>query len=425
MFSSFFSTAPPVDPNAPNFHPVSSGKDASQLFGELEPRDTEWTCAGGFAVETQIWYNMLEDGRSLMCQVIHSALGVWYPTIQFTCKIYDPASGESTWKSINVTNFVTPPPGLDKRSSKADQFMITHKENPGSDTPESYTIRVNLDNELQISLDVTRPASAPGWKVGKGPQGGFSYFGHDPANAEGYVVHRFWPLHHATGTIVRKGHAEAIRGPGMFVHAIQGMRVNLVASRWNFAHFISPQHGGCTAIQMEFTTTEAYGRHGDKTGFVTVNVGSLVLGGKLAAVTAETKYPGEALPESAGVMSRAVHSKTTKDAETSYDAPTELVFRWAAPSIVTEAQGPIDATLRIDVGQPDAYKGLVEKVDVLAEIPYVIKTMVNYVAGTKPYIYQWYNPAKLNVHLPSGLIEGVDGEVELEGMLYNEATFIS
>jgi hypothetical protein len=27
-------------------------------------------------------------------------------------------------------------------------------------------------------------------------------------------------------------------------------------------------------------------------------------------------------------------------------------------------------------------------VDVLAEIPYVIKTMVNYVAGTKPYIYQ-------------------------------------
>jgi hypothetical protein len=35
-----------------------------------------------------------------------------------------------------------------------------------------------------------------------------------------------------------------------------------------------------------------------------------------------------------------------------------------------------------------APKGLIEKVDVLAEIPYVIKSVVNYVAGTKPYIYQ-------------------------------------
>ena len=36
---------------------------------------------------------------------------------------------------------------------------------------------------------------------------------------------------------------------------------------------------------------------------------------------------------------------------------------------------------------------MIEKVDVLAEIPYVIKTMVNYVAGTKPYIYQVTQPS--------------------------------
>lgn len=289
---------------------------------------------------------------------------------------------------MNVTNFVTPPPGLDKRSSKADEYSITYKSKPGTEFPESYTVTANLDNDLQITLDLSRPASVPGFKVGKGPKGGFSYFGPDTENAEGYVVHRFWPRFLASGLLVHKGHAITIKAPGMFVHAIQGMRPNLVAARWNFAHFQSDAHGGVSAIQMEFTTTDAYGRKGAGSGFVTVNVGSLVLGGKLAAVTAETKWPDEEQAESAGVMSRAVHSKKAHDSDTSYDAPTELVFRWAAPSIVPGAAGPLDATLTLDVGTPDAYKGLIEKVDVLAEIPYVIKTMVNYVAGTKPYIYQ-------------------------------------
>ncbi|TBU55566.1 oxidative stress survival Svf1-like protein [Dichomitus squalens] len=425
MFSSFFSTAPPVDPNAPNFHPVSSAFPPSELYGELEPKDTEWTCPGGFAVETQIFYIFLEDGTSLMCQVIHSAVGVWYPTIQFTCKIFNPNTKEKTWKSVNVSNFVTPPPGLDKRSSKADQFSITHKSKPGSDTPESYTVTANLDNDLQITLDIARPASVPGFKTGKGPNGGFSYFGPDPKNAEGYVIHRFWPRVQASGLLVHKGHAVQVKGPGMFVHAIQGMRPNLVAARWNFAHFQSDAHGGVSAIQMDFTTTNDYGRKGAGSGFVTVSVGSLVLGGKLAAVTAETRWPDEEPAATAGVISRAVHSKTAHDPDTSYDAPTEITFRWAAPSIVPEAQGPIDGTIVLDLGSPDAYKGLIEKVDVLAEIPYVIKTMVNYVAGTKPYIYQWLNPAKLNVSLPAGLIEGVSDTAEVEGNLYVESTFIS
>ena len=75
MHSSSVRTAPPVDPNAPNFHPVSSAFQPSQLFGELEPKDTEWACPTGFAVETQIFYNLLDDGTSVMCQVIHSAVG--------------------------------------------------------------------------------------------------------------------------------------------------------------------------------------------------------------------------------------------------------------------------------------------------------------------------------------------------------------
>ncbi|KAH9945372.1 oxidative stress survival Svf1-like protein [Epithele typhae] len=425
MFSSFFSTAPPADPNAPNFHPISSSTPPSELFGELEPKDTEWACPGGFAVETQIFYTFLEDGSSLMCQVIHSSVGVWYPTIQFTCKIFNPNSKEKTWKSVNVTNFVAGPPGHDKRSCKADEFSITHKAAPSADVAEQYTITANLDADLQITLTVTRTPYAPGFKVGRGPSGGFSYFGPDPKNAEGYVIHRFWPRYQANGMLVHRGAAVPINGPGMFVHAIQGMRPNLVAARWNFAHFQSPAHGGVAAVQMEFTTIDAYGRKGAGSGFATVNLGGLVVGGKLAAVTAETKWPDEPYAEDATVVSRAVHTKKALDPDTGYEAPTELFFRWAGPSLVAGAAGTVDASVTLDVGSPDSYKGLIEKVDVLAEIPYVIKTMVNYVAGTKPYIYQWINNAKLNLKVPDGLVPSVSNETEVEGIFYNEATFIS
>jgi len=75
LFKFWDRTSAPVDPTAPTFHPVSSRYPPSELFGELEPSDTEWTCAGGFVTETQIFYNILEDGTSVMCQVIHSAIG--------------------------------------------------------------------------------------------------------------------------------------------------------------------------------------------------------------------------------------------------------------------------------------------------------------------------------------------------------------
>ncbi|KIJ62888.1 hypothetical protein HYDPIDRAFT_157047 [Hydnomerulius pinastri MD-312] len=422
MFSAFFNPTP-ADPTAPNLHPVSE-THKSDLFGQLETKDLEWTCAGGFTTETQIFYHFLEDETMIMCQVIHSSIGMWYPTIQFTCKIYNPKTKETIWRSINVSNFVTPPPGLDKRSCKADQFSITCKPSADPSHPEIYVIRANLSDDLQVSLDVSRPASVPGFKVGKGPKGGFSYFGPDLEKPEGYVVHRFWPRTAASGHIIHKGQAIVAKGTGMLVHAIQGMRPNLIASRWNFAHFQSNDHGGVSAIQMEFTTLDTHGRHGAGSGGATVNVGSLVLGGKLAVVTAETRWPDE-VPEEAPIMSRAIHLNAVHDADTGYKQPSALEFSWAGPSILTDSPGTVSASLSVDVGGPSAPKGLVEKVDVLAEIPYVIKTMVNYVAGTKPYIYQWQNHAKLNLRGPDAILPGLSEGLEIEGILYNEASFIS
>ncbi|KAF9066641.1 oxidative stress survival Svf1-like protein [Rhodocollybia butyracea] len=417
MFSSFFSTSPPIDPEAPNFHPVSSKFKDTELFGELTPKDTELLCtSSGFVTETQVFYTITEDGLSVWCQLIHSSVGVWYPTIQFTCKIFDPKTQKHTWKSINVTNFTA---GSDRRSCKADEFTFTYKEKSDSDYPESYTIQANPAPDVQLFLEVSRPASASGWKIGKGDAGGHSHFGPDPSNPEGYVIHRFWPMYKASGHVVLGGQATPVEGQGMFVHAIQGMRPNLVAASWNFAHFQSWELGGVSAIQMEFKTTDAYGKKGAGSGGVSVNIGSLVVGRKLAAVTAETRYPGETTEEGS-VKCRVTHLKPAFDAHTSYQKPGEISYEWAGPSLITDKPGTYKASLNVDVGDVEHPKGLIEKVDVLAEIPKVIKLAVNYVAGTKPFIYQWINPAKLSITEP-----GSETAVEASGFLYNEATFIS
>ncbi|KAI0026335.1 oxidative stress survival, Svf1-like protein, partial [Vararia minispora EC-137] len=229
-----------------------------------------------------------------------------------------------------------------------------HKAAPGSDAPESYSIHVNAGADLQVMLDVRRPVGVPGFKAGKGPKGGYSYFGANVKAPEGYVVHHFWPYTlSALGHVVLKGVAREIAGPGMFVHAIQGMRPNLVACQWNFVHFQSPTHGGTSAIKMEFTTTESHGRKGSGSGHAVTNVGSLVVGGKLVTVSAETRWPGENANEGA-VVSRAEHLLPKHDPQMGYVQPTELQFKWRAPAAVPGVSGDVRGTLSVDIGTPDA-----------------------------------------------------------------------
>jgi hypothetical protein len=319
--------------------------------------------------------------------LIRALSRLWYPTVQFTCKIYDPKSPEKTiWKSVNVSNFVAGPPGLDKRSCKADEFSITYKAGP----PDSYTISARLGDDVQIAFTVTRDEAVSGWKVGNDADGGFSYFGVDKEEGkrDGYVVHRFWPLTHVTGHLVTNGKAKMLeKVDGMMVHAIQGMRPNLVASRWNFGHFLGKDDTGkaVAAIQMELTTLNTYGPQGSESGPVKINVGSLVIDGKLAAVTAETIEKGYTPPSD--VVSRANHQDLTQDPDTGYNRPKTITFEWKAPAIGASGES-YSAKIPITLVEGSSEKGLIEKVDVLAEIPYVIKMAVNYVAGTKPYIYQ-------------------------------------
>ncbi|KAK4700700.1 hypothetical protein P7C70_g5542, partial [Phenoliferia sp. Uapishka_3] len=473
-------------------HPVQLAFDQEALYGPLTDEDTAWVAtSSGFITETQIWYGVTPSGGLIMCQIIHSSVGVllrlgleqsrsaiigslkgmagcplmdtearyhlpfnpdalgrltilyllsthrvWYPSIQFTFRYVDPAKKVHVWKSTSVTNFtVAPSPKVDRRSSKSDQFTIT--VDPAQ--PHKYTIEGKHDDDVAISLVYERLTE--GWKVGAGPRGGMSYFGQlkdgaakgtapdITAGGDGYAIHRFWPRCAVTGIARIGSEVIDLAGTrGMFVHAIQGMRPNVLAAKWNFATFQSSAEGGegVALTMMEFTTTPAYGSK-------KVNIGSVVVGDKLVAITAG----GEGVEGT----SVATHKNTVVDKETEYDAPGSIEYEWngytlfnTEGTLVASAKAPkTQAKLTLDLltsapGEPYATRGLVEKVDVLGQIPYLVKKFVNYAAGTKPYIYTWLNPAKASITVPSDLASPASEEtktIEVEGTVFNEATFIS
>jgi hypothetical protein len=65
----------------------------------------------------------------------------------------------------------------------------------------------------------------------------------------------------STGTLVLDGNVIDMTGESCFIHAIQGMRPDSLASRWNFGFFTSgggraeSKLGSVRAILMELTTT--------------------------------------------------------------------------------------------------------------------------------------------------------------------------
>ena len=343
---------------------------------------------------------------------------LWYPQIQVTFKYYNPTTGQKIWKSLSVSKFETPAPagsGRDKaasydgRSCKGEQFSVLHSTLP--DGSESYEITAHMDAEVQLGYTYTRPASCAGWKVGAGAEGGKSFFGANQASPDGFVVHRFWPRAHTSGHILLKGQALDARGTGMFVHAIQGMRPNLVASRWNFANFQSDALGGVSAISMEFTTTSDYGGEPGSAASSkaaasgaeaskrretrTVTIGSVVVGERLVAVTAGTRGAAGSAPKHSNTA--VEHLECVQDPDTGYSVPQAIRYLWdgallaAPPSEKGDTAQRVQAELRVELGPPHPVaqsKGLVDKVDVLGEMPAVVKKVVSYMAGTKPFIYQ-------------------------------------
>ncbi|KAI8984771.1 oxidative stress survival, Svf1-like protein [Mycotypha africana] len=347
-----------------------------QAYTALDEHDLEWTLASGSSTENQVFYVTTPKGGFAFVQLIHSNIGLWNPTISFTCKFYDPETNTSVFKNINMSNKFEL--SKDKKSVKTDFFNIQ------LDTAQRI-YKVNITHpELVVSLDFE--CIDKGFKVGEGK----TYLGGDRSSAAGFVSHKFWPRAAAKGTFIIDQKIFEVEGQGMFIHAIQGMQPHLIASNWNFANFQSTN--GCSIGMMQFQTTKQYGS-------VNINQGSLVLNDKLVCVSIENHVE---------------LSDKKKDPDTEYDIPQLVEFTWKGKTIkADESDTPKDVAITMKVHPSN----LIDKIDVLAEIPYFIRKLVQSLI-VKPYIYQWIDKATAEITIG-------DEKTCVEGHCFQELVFVS
>ncbi|KAK9448669.1 oxidative stress survival, Svf1-like protein [Limtongia smithiae] len=343
-------------------------------YADVEKADLEWRDLSFTNVETQVFYLTLATGHVCFVQIILSNLAGIHTTSQFTCRIYHPDKPEeSIWTSTHLNDYKI---SDDRVSFAADDLSVTLSEDLST-----YTIKSDVNEKSIVDIKISRVA--PGFKIGKD---GVTKYGTDAEHPWGTMRHIFWPRASVSGSLVANGVAlPDISGTAMFVMALQGMKPQHCAARWNFANFQGPT---ISAVMMEFTTPPSYGSK-------VVNIGCVVKGDKILAATVENT---------------AEHTKTLQDSENDWPAPTEVKFEWKGTSPDTAT--PLDAVIAAPI------PNLVERVDVMAEIPAFVKKIVAGVAGTKPYIYQYSNPADIKVTFGADVLEE-------SGSLYNEATFIS
>jgi hypothetical protein len=139
---------------------------------------------------------------------------------------------------------------------------------------------------------------------------------------------------------------------------------------------------------MEFTTPSSYGT-------TVVRVSGIATDGKLLFADTNTGH--------------VKHLESKQDADNDWPAPTSASYAWEGK---TDDGKEASALLEGSLGS------LWDRVDVMAEVPGFVKTIVANAAGTKPYIYQ-YSP-NMTLEVKAG------GETKKEeGQAFIEATFVS
>lgn len=108
---------------------------------------------------------------------------------------------------------------------------------------------------------------------------------------------------------------------------------------------------------MEYTTPPSYGS-------TVVNVGGILKDGEIIY---------------AGVTNSVTHEEVSPDVDNDWPEPSVIKYTLSGK---TKDGQEVEAVLKGRVGPR------IDRVDVMAEVPAIIKSIVGSVAGTKPYIYQ-------------------------------------
>ena len=264
-------------------------------------------------------------------------------TVQFNVKIFFPKSENKA--PLWATNYVEEVDFSEDKTSFYGKDVAIELSEDGT----KYTIKSMVNQGAVVNLSFTR--AAPAFVAGKD---GKSLFGDNPAAPWGSVRHAFWPRNNVEGSIVTKEGPIDLKGKGMFIHALQGMKPHHAAGKWTFADYQGPTY---SAVMMQFTTPASY-------GYTVVNVGGVVKDGEIII---------------AGSPFTATYTKTKPDVDNDWQEPEQIKFEWSGKTTDGKTvSAVIDGSL----------EQRIDRIDIMEEVPGFVKNLVAAAAGTKPYIYQ-------------------------------------
>jgi hypothetical protein len=246
--------------------------------------------------------------------------------------------GKHQWCSDPLENY-----GFDETQT---DFFADGVASSLSEDGTSYTIKSARNENCIVNITFTQ--AAPGFVVGKD---GTTQYGQDLSNPWGSMSHKFWPRCTVTGTMQTPSKTYDVKGRGMYIMALQGMKPHHAAAKWNFINFHTPTY---SAVLMEFTTPPSYGR-------TSVVVGGIAKDGEIVCAGSNPSYSIK-------------HLAATQDNDTDWPEPKAVLVEWSGKN----KEGlEVKAELMGDLGTR------ADRVDVLAHIPGFVKTIVGGVVGTK------------------------------------------
>lgn len=143
-----------------------------------------------------------------------------------------------------------------------------------------------------------------------------------------------------------------IVGNAILNYALQAGKPHHLAARWNFVNFQTPSY---SAILMEYTTPQSYGKTSVSFGGIAKD-GEIVVAGNTAVK----------------------HVQSKQESENDWPEPTVVSWQWTGENGGKQVVGSIDGEL------PER----TDRVDVLAHLPGFVKSFISGATGLKPHIFQ-------------------------------------
>ncbi|EDO18142.1 hypothetical protein Kpol_1031p48 [Vanderwaltozyma polyspora DSM 70294] len=337
----------------------------SSIIGAIKPNMQS-------RVETQtLYFTDLKSGRSGFVQLVYSSvINGLYKGFQLNFKIFgsEKKSSKDIWETYKLDNLMSFRPLRVEFDDVLFEFVRSDKKNEsGGDVIAQLNIKVDIrpkpsENQGRLKIDL-KADLYQGYMINPN---GCSYYldkavssvsqvekGGDQDISSKMLRHLFIPRGRCSGTISytdSKGENDIKLTlsdvPISYIDAVQGLLPNKAAKSWNFLCYQSENY---SILCMEYTTTEEYGND-------TVTIYSITNKEKITKLISCVN------------KCKVVYDKTIEDKDNGWSYPTSIAFP-------------------MDFSEPEL--NLVNRYDIMEELPLIVKKIAQNIANVKPYIYQY------------------------------------